>query len=537
MSLTKLRTLCAVTVLLHATIPIGANNDVPINDGDHVIRIIGSAPPRASSGLDFESRDVLPASIWLDREFWLALNFNYYGGGHQDLEDRCLKVLSREQVFNLNVYVQTEPTDPDHGGTIAASLRSAITADLVRSRIRQWTGLPWGGAFSRGASARTLRPDYLNVRVGAKDEVAPHAAAHAATSVRTLPNGCLEPVHHELVWHPENADESSTIPIFDHEIGHALGFSHTGRGHSSMHGAGYVTPTDEQHAQLAYRVGPAVRFPGLTGLLDAQQPTDRAVLERFHNATDGSNWTAATNWSSASPLDDWYGVNTNDDTFHGVRVSGLDLSNNNLGGAIPRGLAALSSLERLSLADNRLSDLIPADLGLITGLKGLWLYGNALTGAIPRELGNLSSLERLDLGNNRLTGGIPAALGSMSNLKSLSLYGNQLMGTIPPELGELSNLEWLDLSGNQQLTGEVPRSFMQLNLTNLYINNTDVCAPADAEFQAWLDNLDVFWGDTCASAASAVASPVAVVAVPSLAALLLAMVLFGVGARNRRTVT
>ena len=60
------------------------------------------------------------------------------------------------------------------------------------------------------------------------------------------------------------------------------------------------------------------------------------------------------------------------------------------------------------------------------------LSSNELTGAIPPQLGNLPQLKSLYLDFNRLTGGIPQQLGSLSELEILELSENELTGAIPP---------------------------------------------------------------------------------------------------------
>ena len=39
---------------------------------------------------------------------------------------------------------------------------------------------------------------------------------------------------------------------------------------------------------------------------------NQAVLVELYNATNGPNWTNNTNWNSSSPLDQWYGVFTDE---------------------------------------------------------------------------------------------------------------------------------------------------------------------------------------------------------------------------------
>ena len=68
----------------------------------------------------------------------------------------------------------------------------------------------------------------------------------------------------------------------------------------------------------------------------------------------------------------------------------------------------------------------------------------------------------------------------------------QLSGAIPREVAGLTQLQELNLNGNQ-LSGAIPKNLQQLSkLTSLDIGRTDVCVPADATFQAWLDTLSKF---------------------------------------------
>lgn len=168
-------------------------------------------------------------------------------------------------------------------------------------------------------------------------------------------------------------------------------------------------------------------------------------------------------------------------------LQSLALSANQLSGSIPVELGTLSSLQSLSLAGNQLTGGIPVEFGNLTSLQKLNLTSNPLGGSIPVELGGLSNLERLNLGNNQLSGNIPSELGNLTSLQSLHLYNNQLNGNFPSELGNLINLIYLDFSNNINLTGSLPASLT--NLTGLdwfYYDNTGLCEPQDAPFQAWL---------------------------------------------------
>ena len=104
--------------------------------------------------------------------------------------------------------------------------------------------------------------------------------------------------------------------------------------------------------------------------------TDRAALVALYNATAGANWTNNTSWLSDAPLEEWYGVTTDDDG----RVTELDLFRNNMTGEIPPELSRLSSLEVLGLSGNQLSGQIPPELSGLFNLKVLWLSSNQFTG-------------------------------------------------------------------------------------------------------------------------------------------------------------
>ena len=213
----------------------------------------------------------------------------------------------------------------------------------------------------------------------------------------------------------------------------------------------------------------------------------------------------------------------------------LSLDHNGLAGSIPAELGNLTSLTWLSLRDNGLTGSIPAALGNLTNLDSLILNNNGLTG-IPPELGNLTnlgtlylqfndftgsfpamlldltSLEDLRLNNNGFTGSIPAALGNLTNLDWLSLDFNSFTGAVPAALGNLPRLLDLDLSRNL-LAGELPQTFIRAAglgtfRTFFIFHNDGLCAPANPEFQAWLERIQDFRGDTCGKRGDAAASTV-----------------------------
>ena len=271
--------------------------------------------------------------------------------------------------------------------------------------------------------------------------------------------------------------------------------------------------------------------------------SERDVLTMFYRFTNGhgTRWLYS-GWGANVPLDQWYGVRTNEDG----RVIDINLNRNFLSGTIPPGfgvftelesliltnndlsgeippelgnlsklrllwlhgnrmtgeippeLGNLSNLTYLLLFDNKLSGEIPAELGNLSALTHLWLYTNKLTGNIPKELKNLDVIEEIDLGLNRLSGEIPTELGDLNNLVVLDLGWNDLTGAVPAGLGNLSNLTKLDLKENSGLTGLLPQKLTELSdLTHIHFNDTGLCAPLNTGFQAWLGSVSDTQGNNC----------------------------------------
>lgn len=209
---------------------------------------------------------------------------------------------------------------------------------------------------------------------------------------------------------------------------------------------GLCVPRDEAFktwlGDISARRGPLDECPMLS---------DRDILVRLFEATDGENWIDRENWLTDAPLGSWFGVSTDAEG----RVSEVELRENGLAGRLPPELGDLSELDDLDLASNSLSGPIPPELGKLANLKHLSLSGNGLTGSIPPQLGSLASLETLFLSSNHLSGELPPELGGLSQLRYLLIGSNNLSGSIPSELGNLKRLTDLGLDRNN-LTGQIP---------------------------------------------------------------------------------
>lgn len=105
----------------------------------------------------------------------------------------------------------------------------------------------------------------------------------------------------------------------------------------------------------------------------------------------------------------------------------------------------VSNSRVLDLSGQGLSQ-IPEYVFNQTNLEELNVSNNNLTGAIQSQIGQLKNLKILNASNNKMTG-VPAEVGQLSKLEVLDLSSNQLTG-LPNELGNLQNLKTLNLSGN-----------------------------------------------------------------------------------------
>lgn len=207
-----------------------------------------------------------------------------------------------------------------------------------------------------------------------------------------------------------------------------------------------------------------------------------------------------------------------------IRLNTMLLDGNRLSGTIPAALADMINLETWDMRANRVSGSIPGELGQLRNLKTMDFGENDLTGGLPAELGRLSGLESIRLDNNRLTGSIPPELGQWARLAHLALHRNQLTGGIPPELGQLESvvrfelqfnqlaggvpaelgnlagMRSLDIRDNRDLTGPLPASLTNVNLSRLSLDNTQLCVPAEAAFRTWLSGIASISGiKECAS--------------------------------------
>jgi len=244
--------------------------------------------------------------------------------------------------------------------------------------------------------------------------------------------------------------------------------------------------------------------PSLCNSVTQLPAAECEALIAIFASTNGNAWTNKSNWLQTNTPCSWFGV-----TCANGRVLRLDLPNNKLSGPLPSTVDAFLMIQYFDVSRNSLTGTIPPQLGNLPKLLYLHLAYNQLSGSIPPTLGNLGTVVFFYLHNNQLTGTLPAELSGLVMAKALTFTNNQLSGTIPATLGNLPQLQRLHLTSNQfsgaippelsnavklqelylnsnQFSGPLPLSLTNLSMmTGLRFQNTALCEPPDAAFQAW----------------------------------------------------
>jgi Leucine-rich repeat (LRR) protein len=186
---------------------------------------------------------------------------------------------------------------------------------------------------------------------------------------------------------------------------------------------------------------------------------DSLALVKLYESTGGADWNENEGWL-VDPIADWYGV-TAKLTGLQIRVTALELSENNLDGSIPSELGNLDEVAILDLSHNNLTGSIPSSFADLALLQELTLNGNDLSGEIPSDIKNWTLLQSLELYDNNLSGEIPEDIGYLTNLVEMNLSKNKLTGTLPEGVGAMESLTSLNLSYNQ-LSGDLPDSISKM---------------------------------------------------------------------------
>ncbi|CAN6247253.1 unnamed protein product [Urochloa humidicola] len=121
----------------------------------------------------------------------------------------------------------------------------------------------------------------------------------------------------------------------------------------------------------------------------------------------------------------WQGVQCD-----GPNVTAIELRGAGLGGKLSRTLGDLTAVTRLDLSNNQIGGAIPGSLP--PALTQLNLSSNSLGGELPDSMAKLSSLSTLHVQDNQLSGTLDVLVDLP--LKDLNVENNQFSGPIPEKL-------------------------------------------------------------------------------------------------------
>ncbi|XP_027064127.1 probable leucine-rich repeat receptor-like serine/threonine-protein kinase At3g14840 isoform X1 [Coffea arabica] len=210
------------------------------------------------------------------------------------------------------------------------------------------------------------------------------------------------------------------------------------------------------------------------------------VLKEIAKTLGKTDWdfsvdpcSGQSNWRNDAALPEFANAVTCDCSFENnttCHVSSIVLKSLSLPGTLPAELVKLPYLREFDVSRNCLSGNIPPIWGTMQ-LVNMSLYGNRISGIIPKELGNISTLVNLTLDFNQLSGPIPPELGNLTRLKKLTLTSNNWSGELPVTLAKLTALTMFRI-GDCNLTGSIP-NFIEnwKSIQNLVIQGSGLSGP------------------------------------------------------------
>ncbi|GMH14174.1 hypothetical protein Nepgr_016015 [Nepenthes gracilis] len=129
-----------------------------------------------------------------------------------------------------------------------------------------------------------------------------------------------------------------------------------------------------------------------------------------------------------------------------IPLVNLTLTDNRIGGSIPKELGQIPTLEELLLEDNQLGGTLPDTLGNLSRLRRMVLSSNNFMGSIPETFSNLKNLTDFRIDGSRLSGKIPAFIGNWTKIIKVHMQGTDMEGPIPSTISLLTNLIELMIS-------------------------------------------------------------------------------------------
>ena len=151
-----------------------------------------------------------------------------------------------------------------------------------------------------------------------------------------------------------------------------------------------------------------------------------------------------------------------------------------LSGRLPPEWSGMKSLERLAIRWQELEGPLPEEWAFMQKLEYLDLRDNFIEGPLPELWGQFKALKELNLDNNFIDSPLPVGWSNMESLETLTIVESGINGELPPEWSNLSNLKGLNLEHNE-ITGTIPSSWVQmesLEWLNLDYNNLSGIFPS-----------------------------------------------------------
>lgn len=170
----------------------------------------------------------------------------------------------------------------------------------------------------------------------------------------------------------------------------------------------------------------------------------------------------------------------NDDPFSGNITERMSVDFTTKGENLTYMGEPLVLMTGIDLSMNQLSGAIPPPLGFLRQLKSLNLSHNQLVGPIPETFMYMQDMESLDLSYNHLNGSLPMQLANLSFLCSFNVAYNNLSGEIPFQQ-QLGTFDESTFEGNDNLCGEI----INKNCSSVLHQNQGVFDAIDTSLVFW----------------------------------------------------
>lgn len=200
--------------------------------------------------------------------------------------------------------------------------------------------------------------------------------------------------------------------------------------------------------------------------------SERSILESFYKALDGDKWEHKENWLSDKPLNEWYGITTDEEG----KVVKIQLSDTMMG-KVPVNLKYLKKLQSLHL--DCMAGGIRLEVNNYPSLKELELSGNVEKVSVE----NCSELEKLSLTSRYFDA---FHVDSCPKLSSLELIGHNISDTTKRELDlspfpKLSELKIHHLALDQLHINNC-FNLKKINIYNCQLEELDLSSQVNLEY-------------------------------------------------------